>query len=231
MTTTKRIVCLANSRKMTGRCVAGREIVQGRPGPWVRPVSGRVHQEVSDDERHYEDGSDPRLLDIIAVPLVRHEPHRYQAENWLLDPEWYWQRDGVLDARALEPFVDGDTALWMNGYSSGGGVNDRVPEVIATAYTASLRLIKVSDSMLHIETNPYSGRFEKKLRARFNYLGTPYMLRVTDPVIEHRYNSEPDGDYPLDPSFLTISLGEPFGDFAYKLVAAMIPTSAAARPQ
>lgn len=222
-TTTKRIVCLANSRKMSGRCVAGREFLGGKPGPWVRPVSARPHQEVSDEERCYDDGSDPRLLDIILIPLTRHEPHGYQAENWILNPKWYWQRDGVLDSGAVGGFVDRDAALWMNGYSSGGGVNDRLPEAMATGYTSSLRLIRVSGAMLHLETNTYSGRFEKKLRARFDYLGTPYSLRVTDPAVEDQYAARPDGDYSLDPSFLTISLGEPFGDFVYKLVAAVIP--------
>lgn len=40
----KRILCLANSRKLSGRCVAGREIANPRLGPWVRPVSSCEHQ-------------------------------------------------------------------------------------------------------------------------------------------------------------------------------------------
>jgi len=48
MATVKRIVCLANSRKLQGRCIAGREIVQGKPGAWIRPVSAREHEEVSE---------------------------------------------------------------------------------------------------------------------------------------------------------------------------------------
>ena len=52
----KRIVCLANSRKLHGRYVAGREWVGGRAGRWIRPVSDREHQEVSEYERQYEDG-------------------------------------------------------------------------------------------------------------------------------------------------------------------------------
>ena len=42
----KRIVCLANSRKMHGRCVAGREWRDGLAGQWIRPVSNREQQEV-----------------------------------------------------------------------------------------------------------------------------------------------------------------------------------------
>jgi len=48
MATVKRLVCLANSRKLSGRCVAGRELSGGRPIGWVRPVSARENEEVSE---------------------------------------------------------------------------------------------------------------------------------------------------------------------------------------
>ena len=44
----KRVVCLANSRKLVERCVAGREWIEGRgAGDWVRLVSDRETQGVS----------------------------------------------------------------------------------------------------------------------------------------------------------------------------------------
>jgi hypothetical protein len=78
MTTVKRIVCLANSRKLNGRCLAGKEFGGTGVGAWVRPVGAREHGEVSEYERQYEDGSDPRVLDVIDVPLIGPQPKDFQ---------------------------------------------------------------------------------------------------------------------------------------------------------
>lgn len=37
---TRRVVCLANSRRTGGRCIAGKELINGQFARWVRPVSG-----------------------------------------------------------------------------------------------------------------------------------------------------------------------------------------------
>ena len=84
----KRIVCLANSRKRSGRCIAGKEILSdGGPGAWVRPVSDRATGEVSEDERQYEDGSDPSVLDVIDVPVLDAQPSSFQRGKLVTRPQ------------------------------------------------------------------------------------------------------------------------------------------------
>jgi hypothetical protein len=89
MSYVKRIACLANSRKYSGRCVAGKEVLERGYSGWVRPVSDRPLGEVSEEERRYESGRDPRVYyDVIDVPLLEVRRHGYQTENHLLDAGW-----------------------------------------------------------------------------------------------------------------------------------------------
>lgn len=222
-TTTKRIVCLANSRKLQGRCIAGRELVGGKPAAWIRPVSDREHEEVSECERQYQDGSDPRVLDIMDVPLLEPRPKDYQQENWLLDPNEYWVRVGRLSWGELAPFAQKSGPLWLNGYHTTHGLNDRIPLGQAATLRSSLMLVRVDTILLSVFSpgqafsNP-----RRRIQARFSFDGNEYALWVTDPIVEREYLAREDGDYSLGESHLTISLGEAFEGYCYKLVAAVI---------
>lgn len=215
---TKRLVCLANSRKPPqGRCIAGRELLGEAIGGWVRPVSARESEEVSALERQYQDGSEPRLLDIIDIPLLRAMPTGHQQENWLLEPGWYWARRGTFPNDNLGLLTEATGLLWINGHHTAAGVNDCVPVEYIGGINDSLKLILVRGVQLHVLMY-----YRRRVQAEFSFNGVRYCLWVTDPVIEDKYLAQADGVYNLGPSYLTISLSGPYLGRCYKLVAAII---------
>lgn len=225
----KRLVCLANSRKLSGRCVAGKELVQGVPGVWIRPVSDRPKEEVSKNERQYEDGSDPRLLDMIDVPLKEPRPRSYQSENWLLDPASYWRRVGRTSWSGLATLADDPPALWLNGYRTEPGLNDRVPLADTEGLVGSLYLLHLQRLELRVfAPGEAFGNAKRRVQAVFTHRGTRYELWVTDPLVADKYLALPNGSHPVGECFATISLGEPYEGYCYKLVAGLMTRGDAA---
>jgi len=220
----KRMVCLANSRKVSGRCIAGIELDRGgqRLG-WLRPVSSRPTREVSDRELRYPDGSAPRVLDILEVALLRPLPEEHQQENWLLDPASSARYVGRFPWDRLAALLDPPRALWIDGYHTFHGHNDRVPHEQAKRLVDSLRLIHV-ESLTLVVFAPHEtfGDPRRRIQGRFVHSGVEYRLWVTDPVYERVYLAKPDGVYRISDCYLTVSLGEPHEGYCYKLIAAII---------
>ena len=228
----KRIVCLANSRKRGGRCIAGKEILaDGGVGGWVRPVSSRPDEEVSERERKCQDGKEPGLLDVIDVPVQSPCPRDYQQENWRIDTRRRWAKARGFDRSAVDQLLDPVSPLWVNGHSTRDGVNDRIPLEIARRISGSLRLIKVASLQLVVsQPGLRHGDETKRLRGEFLYDGEEYRLSVTDPAYEQSHKQKPNGSYSVSEACLTISLAEPFqnpnnGEWdVYKLIAGVIET-------
>lgn len=220
----KRIVCLANSRKLSGRCIAGREWSEEQGvGAWIRPVSERENGEVSEYERQYEDGGDPRLLDIMRVPVLGKLPVDYQTENWLLAPEYYWQKEGAYSPLDLAELADPVAPLWIDGHSTHAGRNDKIPLAIVNAVHDSLRLIRVDRLRLEVlRPGEAFGNNKRRVQGRFVHAGMDYALWITHPEYERAYLAKLDGVYEIGACYLTISLGEPHGDACYKLIAAVM---------
>lgn len=220
--TSKRIVCLANSRKLSGRCVAGKEISDS--SSWIRPISDRETEEVSWDERHYKDGSDPSVLDVIDIPMLAARPDGCQRENWLLDPEYYWTRVRRFPESDLDQLLDPVERLWIDGASTSNGQNDKILRSQESALQSSLRFVRVDGLALSVfAPGADFGNRKRRVQGKFKYAGNPYRLWVTDPVVEKSYLKKGDGEYKLGACYMTISLGEPYRGARYKLIAAIIP--------
>ncbi|MDE2126268.1 MAG: hypothetical protein KGJ62_06740 [Armatimonadetes bacterium] len=223
MTVVKRIVCLANSRKLSGRCIAGIELVNGARVGWIRPVSAREHEEVSEYERQFEDGSDPQVLDIIDVPLLGPRPKDFQRENWLLDPDSYWRRADRLGWDDLSTLADRVERLWDVGLSENNQRTDRVAEDQLPGIPNSLRLIHTSNVKMTVcSPGAAFGNPKRRVQGHFVHAGVDYRLWITDPNCERAYLAKADGEYSIGESYITVSLGEPYEGFAYKLIAAIM---------
>lgn len=220
----KRIVCLANSRKMSGRCIAGREFTQERGvGSWIRPVSEREHGEVSEYDRQYKDGSDPKVLDIIDVPIKEHQPDRCQSENWLIESDYYWNKTGEFPIHTIYSLTDRVEPLWIDGFSTNPGQNDKIPIESLSEVHSSLRLIHVEEMRIKVfAPGEAFGNSKRRVQGHFEHANQNYALWITDPRYEKEYLAKLDGDYRIGACYVTISLGEQYRGAMYKLIAAVI---------
>ena len=162
------------------------------------------------------------MLDVIEMELINSQPKNYQQENWLLDPDFYWEKVSRVDWNYLDNVVDVGYPLWVNGYSSNYVLNDRIPNNIANSLKNSLKLIKLPELQLNVWRYSYQNNSRTRLQGRFSYEGSDYRLWVTDPEYEERYIKQGEGTYSIGECFLTISLGSGPMDHAYKLIAAII---------
>ena len=222
----KRIVCLANSFKIGGSCIAGRDVLgNGKYGGWIRPVSERATAEVSFSEYKYQNNAIPKLLDIIDVPLLNAAPHNHQTENHVIDAKNWWVKNGELPWEDLEQLREHPESLWINSDSTGTGVFNCISQAEAATLHDSLLLIKKKTFTVEVGSKTWNGKTTKTYRGNFKYKGTDYSLSLTDPVAINAFAAKDEGDYKLSDVFLCISLTEPWkkdNNRCHKLVAAIM---------
>src|SRR4051812_18419224 len=117
----KTIVCLANSRKWQGRCIAGMEWDGRKAGAWVRPVTA-MEKGALMQQRICGNGRDPQLLDLVEIEFAAPQQHPFQPENHAIDPRSQWKHRGSVSAKDMLPFVEiVKGPLWANVGSSKHG--------------------------------------------------------------------------------------------------------------
>lgn len=228
----KKIVILANSRKLSGRCIAGVEVEEVSKGlwvptpgkEWVRPVNAETETgEVNRRDRCYEDRKEPELLDVVEVCLLDHAPKDHQKENWHIDREYYWAKIGDFAKDNLRGLTEVSHLWFTRTPSSYHGENDRIALDDIPSVRDSLRLIYVRDLRYLVHTpGEYFGSDKRKVRAIFTYRRKRYNLNVTDPLVEQEYLVQDDATYRVGSAYITVSLSEPYNGHVYKLAAAVI---------
>jgi len=223
MSYTKRIVCLANSFKTGGLCIAGREVTDAGYGPWIRPVSSRPHEEVTYLEYRYADGSSPQLLDVVEVALQLPMPWKHQSENHLIDAKQPWVKRGAVAFHELPKLLEQPESLWPGSDHTATGVMNCVSVEDAARFSASLYLVEAQNFSVCVAPGL---RGNRAFYGEFSFRGQSYRLSVTDPQVRERYDSYSFGKYRLADRprvILCVSLTKPYeGDGrCHKLIASV----------
>ena len=223
-------ICLANSYKYGGRCIAGVEIrlnadeksfrvvtEDGEP-KWIRPVQrGTEHEEIA-----AETARNIRILDVIELEKTDSCGDDCQSENV------YFKRMRIVKSLPFSPKVlqallskresvlhSEERFLTHDEYCANRGslmlIEPEEPEII--------RELKITDE----------GKRVPKYKARFAYKGIEYLLPITDPRYLERmegYSKMPlVGKFETGTFFFTISMAaEEWKDKHYKLLAGIIDT-------
>jgi hypothetical protein len=88
------LICLANSKKLGGWCVAG---LRADGGGWVRAVAPDTdYGEFKRGHIRLQVGSLPQPLDLLRIPLQESGPTSSQPENWTIS----WQPSQLLQRHA-----------------------------------------------------------------------------------------------------------------------------------
>ena len=211
-----RFVCLANSFKEGGRCLAGIEldaennprIANGHP-KWIRPICNTPHGEV-----HTHLVSHINILDIIEVEITNYpETNNYQSENA------YFRENSIrvignFKSNELDILCDNQNLIF-------GNRGKAVSEEAIRNTSFSLMFIK-TEAFEVIEKTYEDNPNKTQIRLVFNYKGNQYDFPVTDPVFLHHYQTAPDFLEDFDQLYVSLSLGIEWKGWYYKLVAGII---------
>src|SRR5262245_8566645 len=75
------IICLANSRKHQGRCVAG---LTTDGGGWIRPISNTPDGSLLAHHYTLTNGTEARVMDVLWMEVDQPRPENHHPENWIV---------------------------------------------------------------------------------------------------------------------------------------------------
>jgi hypothetical protein len=211
-----RFVCLANSFKEGGRCLAGIEldnnnnpiIAEGHP-KWIRPICKTPHGEVPTDLV-----ADIEILDIIEIEISGYpDEEDYQSENVFFQ-ENSIKVIGSFAFAQLTQLCDNRGLIFGN---RGKAVSDEVIK------TLSYSLMLVQTNQFEVIEKIYDDNPNwSKHRLVFSYNDHKYDLPITDPVFIHDYKGDPDVLEEVKDIYLSLSLAIVHNNWHSKLVAGII---------
>jgi len=212
-------ICLANSKKLHERCIAGIEVkksvrlgyylvLNNNKPKWLRPVSTKQHGEVPTQEV-----SNISLMDIVEIEVTEECPDGYQSENILYLPHSMKVIDNIdLKDSYLNKMVDHESKDLFGCKGKAISLED-ICEI-----NHSLTLIKPENPQMHYGED----RNKHQLRCMFYHKGHQYDLPITDIDFLEKYEKEPNIVQYKSNLYFTVSLGVLFEGWHYKLIAGIV---------
>lgn len=210
-----KFICLANSYKEGGRCLAGIEIENNNPvitdnkPKWIRPVCNTEHGEIpSNIVSHI------RISDIVEIQTSdKPTGEYYQSENVFFDINSI-KVIGKYDESRLDELCDNRSLIFGNkGKAISGEFINKLDY--------SLMLVKTNQFSFINRT--YENTPERnQIRMSFQYNSNNYDFPVTDPVFMKRYEMNPDFVQKYNNAYIVLSVGVCWNDWYYKLVTTII---------
>ncbi len=210
-----RFICLANSLKEGGRCLAGIEVndhnqplfINNRP-KWIRPVCHTTHGEVP-----VHIAIPYRLLDIIEIDDIEGHPHLYQTENVLFNTHSI-KCGGKFDSEHLKNICEKHPCILGN---KGKALSSETIELLDHS------LMFITTDQFEIIKKIYPEKPHRpQIRIAFSYMDTIYELPVTDPEFRDHYIEDNTILNHVQRVYMCLSIGIPWEGWYYKLVASII---------
>jgi len=211
-----RILCLANSVKQGGRCLAGIQlnnnnhpVIQNNRPVWVRPVVKSEHGQLPGFLC-----SKIAPLNVIEIEQAAINGTGYQSENTTFKDNSL-KVIGSVNPSVLEKLCDNDSLRIVFGNRGKAIPKDKIHRM-----NHSLMLIKTSIFQITERKNRY--RDNPQIRLTFRYHGNLYDLPITDPLFLLQYEKDSTILDQKEEIFVVLSLGISFQDWYYKIAASII---------
>lgn len=215
----KHFICLANSYKRGGRCVAGVEVtidreeqwkvVKNEDGSpkWIRPIdSNTEYGEVPEDEaRHIPMLSVVKLIDVEPCPHLSHSEDVFYYQMIAIGSIISSPEILQIFSDSVHPEIFYTTELAIS------------PETYAQG---NYSLMMIHPDSFQFQEDPTKER--AKYRIKFDYNEALYDFSVTDPSFYEMISSGQNVIDKLKDIYLTLSIGLVYEGRHHKLVAGVI---------
>ena len=216
-----RVVIVANSHKLQGRCVAGVDLEERR---LIRPVSNRLHGELMPEECI---ASSPLGAvevspgDVVEMELGKQLPTSHHPEDVLRSGDWR-----IVDEMTPRAMVAELSDIIAETTPLLGLVTREAPasHFVTHQPSLSLQMVQCDAAQLYWLDRSNWGR-APQLRVTLTVQGVQEDLAITDPRVENKMIRRDSAS--LGSCLVTVSLSEPYEKrdgtlWCSKLIAALL---------